>query len=99
MGCGEDVDLWLRMRESGHLMKFIHDLCLLYRRHRGNSAWNRDQTRRGFMSVLRLAMQRRRAKQMFATGFLWQNRPASIPSSFVPHYFARRSKFLIDPFR
>lgn len=66
MGCGEDVDLWLRMRESGHLMKFIDDLCLLYRRHRGNSTWNRDQTRRGFMSVLRMAMQRRRREQMEA---------------------------------
>ena len=41
MGGGEDVDLWLRMRESGQLMKFIGDLCLLFRRHPGNSTWNR----------------------------------------------------------
>ena len=59
MRMGEDVDLWMRMREAGLRQKFIPEICLHNRMHPGKMTLQSDaQTRSGFIDALRKRMQR-----------------------------------------
>ena len=56
----DDTDFYLRAREAGMKLKLIPEICLFYRRHPGNITHNLDKSDKNLLSVLHMAMQRRR---------------------------------------
>ncbi|MGB8354525.1 MAG: glycosyltransferase family A protein [Chthoniobacteraceae bacterium] len=60
--CAEDVDLWIRMRETGQSQKFVDDVWLHYRCHEGNATRDFRKSTHEFLNLLRVTMQRRRTE-------------------------------------
>ena len=56
----DDVDWFLRAKETGLTLRIHDDLVQVYRRHGGNLTNQRDVDRRSFLTVLKRSLDRRR---------------------------------------
>ena len=56
----EDTDLWIRVKSSGSRISYIPEICLHYRRHKGNATAQWDEHNNHITGVLRKHLEKKR---------------------------------------